>query len=125
MALKAKYKDALLIAHPECQQVVLQFADFIGSTTQLLNFTKTSDKKRFIVATETGILYQMQKQSPDKEFFIASKDDFCNCNDCEYMKLNTLEKIYNCLAYNKNEVLLDEETIEKAKIPILKMLELS
>jgi len=125
MNLKAKHKDALLIAHPECQQVILQFADFIGSTTQLLDFTKKSDKKQFIVATETGILHQMQKQSPDKEFFIASKDDFCNCNDCEYMKLNTLEKIYNCLIYNKNEVLLNEQTMEKAKIPILKMLELS
>ena len=125
MELKIKYKDALLIAHPECQQVILQFADFIGSTTQLLNFTKNSDKKQFIVATETGILHQMQKQSPDKQFFIASTDTFCNCNDCEYMKLNTLEKIYDCLAYEKNEVLLDEKIIEKAKNPILKMLELS
>ena len=123
--LKIKYKDALLIAHPECQRVVLQFADFIGSTTQLLNFTKNSDKKQFIVATETGILHQMKKQSPDKEFFIASADTFCNCNDCEYMKFNTLEKIYDCLSYGKNEVLLDEKTIEKAKIPILKMLEMS
>ncbi|MCL2131429.1 MAG: quinolinate synthase NadA [Lentimicrobiaceae bacterium] len=123
--LKQKYKNALLIAHPECQQIVLQFADFIGSTTQLLNFTKQSDCKQFIVATETGILYQMQKQSPEKEFFIASADTFCNCNDCEYMKLNTLEKIYDCLAFQKNEVLLDEELIEKAKNPILKMLELS
>ena len=123
--LKIKYKDALLIAHPECQQVILQFADFIGSTTQLLNFTKNSDKKQFIVATETGILHQMKKQSPEKEFFIASTDVFCNCNDCEYMKMNTLDKIYDCLAYGKNEVLLDKETIEKAKNPILKMLEMS
>ena len=123
--LKSKYKDALLIAHPECQQVILQFADFIGSTTQLLDFTKNSDKKQFIVATETGILHQMKKQSPDKEFFIASTDTLCNCNDCEYMKMNTLEKIYDCLANNKNEVLLDKETIEKAKNPILKMLKMS
>jgi quinolinate synthase len=123
--LKIKYKDALLIAHPECQQVILQFADFIGSTTQLLNFTKNSDNKQFIVATETGILHQMQKESPDKEFFVASTDAFCNCNDCEYMKLNTLEKIYDCLAFEKNEILLDEEIIEKAKNPILKMLEMS
>ncbi len=123
--LKMKYKDALLIAHPECQQVILQFADFIGSTTQLLNFTKTSNKKQFIVATETGILHQMQKQSPDKEFFIVSSDAFCNCNDCEYMKLNTLEKIYDCLLSENNEILLDEKTIWKAKDPILKMLELS
>ena len=123
--LKIKYKNALLIAHPECQQVVLQFADFIGSTTQLLDFTKKSDKKQFIIATETGILHQMQKQSPEKEFFIASIDAICNCNDCEYMKLNTLEKIYDCLAFEKNEILLDKEIIEKAKIPILKMLELS
>jgi len=123
--LKVKYKDALLIAHPECQQVILQFTDFIGSTTQLLNFTKNADKKQFIVATETGILHQMQKQSPEKEFFIASADTFCNCNDCEYMKLNTLEKIYDCLAYDKNEVLLNKKIIKKAKNPILKMLELS
>jgi len=123
--LKTEHKDALLIAHPECQQIILQFADFIGSTTQLLNFTKTSDKKQFIVATETGILHQMQKQSPDKQFFIASTDVFCNCNDCEYMKLNTLQKIYDCLTFQKNEVLLDDDTIEKAKFSILKMLELS
>ena len=125
MELRIKYKDALLIAHPECQQVILQFADFIGSTTQLLHFTKTSNNTQFIVATETGILHQMQKQSPDKEFFIASTDAFCNCNDCEYMKLNTLEKIYDCLAFDKNEVLLDGEVIEKAKNPILRMLEMS
>ena len=125
MQLKIKYKDALLIAHPECQQVVLQFADFIGSTTQLLDFTKKSDCKKFIVATETGILHQMQKQSPTKKFFIVSKDDFCACNDCEYMKLNTLEKIYDCLSYEKNEIILDNETMEKSKPPILKMLELS
>jgi quinolinate synthase len=123
--LKTKHKDALLIAHPECQQVILQFADFIGSTTQLLNFAKHSDKKQFIVATETGILHQMEKQSPEKEFFIASTDAFCNCNDCKYMKLNTLDKIYDCLMYGKNEILLDNEIIEKAKAPILKMLELS
>jgi quinolinate synthase len=114
-----------LIAHPECQQVVLQFADFVGSTTQLLDFTKKSDRKRFIVATETGILHQMKKHSPDKEFFIVSTDAFCNCNDCEYMKLNTLEKIYYCLAFEKNEIFLDEEIMNKAKAPILKMLELS
>jgi len=123
--LKRKHKDALLIAHPECQQIILQFADFIGSTTQLLNFTQKSDCKQFIVATETGILHQMQKQSPNKEFFIASADTFCNCNNCEYMKLNTLEKIYDCLFSQKNEVLLDKELIEKAKNPILKMLEMS
>ena len=125
MELKAKYKDALLIAHPECQQVVLQVADFIGSTTQMLDFTKKSTQRQFIVATETGILHQMKKQSPEKEFFIASKDSFCNCNDCEYMKLNTLDKIYDCLAYRKNEVLLEEETMKKAKNSIVKMLEMS
>jgi quinolinate synthase len=90
-----------------------------------LDFTKKTDCKKFIVATETGILHQMQKYSPNKEFFIVSKDSFCSCNDCEYMKLNTLEKIYDCLAHQKNEILLDKEIIEKAKNPILKMLELS
>ena len=125
MQLKIKYKDALLIAHPECQQVILQFADFIGSTTQLLDFTKKSDKTQFIVATETGILHQMKKQSPNKQFFIASNDVFCHCNDCEYMKLNTLEKIYDCLENQKNEILLDEKIIEKAKNPIVRMLGMS
>lgn len=123
--LKAKYPSAKLIAHPECQQIVLQFADFIGSTTQLLDYTQKSDNKTFIVATETGILHKMQTLSPDKEFIIASATEFCNCNDCEYMKLNSLEKIYNCLKEGNNEVFLDENTMEKAKLPILRMLEIS
>ncbi|MDR1792990.1 MAG: quinolinate synthase NadA [Bacteroidales bacterium] len=123
--LKAQNPEAKLIAHPECQQVILQFADFIGSTTHLLNYTQKSEAKTFIVATETGILHQMQALSPHKKFIIAESEDFCECNDCKYMKLNTLEKIKDCLLYGKNEVNLDPDTIEKAKKPIIKMLELS
>jgi quinolinate synthase len=124
LKLKIKYPDAKLIAHPECQQIVLQFADFIGSTTQLLDFTRKDNNETYIVATETGILYKMQSESPQKTFIIASTTDFCECNDCSYMKINTLEKIKDCLKYSKNEVILDKEVIEKAKVPILRMLEI-
>ena len=124
--LRKKYPDAELIAHPECTNMVLQFADFIGSTTQLLAYAQKSASKSFIVATETGILHKMQAMNPDKTFIIAS-DNYksCSCNDCQYMKLNTLEKIYNCLLSDENEIVLSKEIIEKAKISILKMLELS
>ncbi len=125
LKLKIKYPDAQLIAHPECKQIILQFADFIGSTTQLLAYSQKSDCNTFIVATETGILHKMKELSPNKQFIIASSTDFCNCNDCQYMKLNTLEKIYNCLAFDTNEIFLDENIIKDAKTSILRMLELS
>jgi len=123
--LKTEYPDALLIAHPECQAVVLQLADFIGSTTALLNYTIKNPSRKFIVATETGILYQMKKSSPDKEFIIVSTDEACSCNDCPYMKLNTTEKLYLSLRNERPEIILSPELIELAKKPILKMLELS
>lgn len=125
LKLKAKYSDALLIAHPECKAVILEMADFIGSTTGLLQFTIESKVKQFIVATETGILYQMRKASPDKEFFIVPTDEVCFCNDCPYMKLNTMEKLYLCLKNELPELKLSTNLIEKAKKPILRMLELS
>jgi len=123
--LKLEYPDAKLIAHPECKQPVLILADFIGSTSAMLDFTVKDSSKRFIVATETGIVHQMQKLSPGKEFIVVPSDETCSCNDCPYMKLNTLEKLYLCMRNEKPEIILSDEVIEKAKKPILRMLELS
>ncbi len=123
--LKIEHPDAQLIAHPECKAPVLVLADFIGSTSALLDYTKKSDRKKFIVATETGIIYQMQKASPDKEFIVVPSDETCSCNDCPYMKLNTLEKLYLCLKNEKPEITLPDDVIEKARRPIVRMLELS
>lgn len=123
--LKIQNPKAQLIAHPECEAAVLEKADFIGSTTALLNYSKKSDCKEFIVATETGILHQMQKASPDKTFIPAPPNNSCACNDCPYMKLNTLEKIYIALKYEQPELLMSESLINNAKKPILRMLELS
>lgn len=123
--LKAQNPDALLVAHPECQGVILQLADYVGSTNGMLKYTKTSSAKKFIVATETGILHQMKKDSPEKEFLIVSTDQTCSCNDCPYMKLNTLPKLLNCLKNETPEIELSDEIIGKAKKPILRMLELS
>lgn len=123
--LKIQYPDAKLIAHPECKNVILQLADYIGSTTALLNYSIKDPSKKFIVATETGILHQMRKSSPEKEFIIVTTDEKCSCNDCPYMKLNTLEKLYLSLKNEKPEILLPAELIEAARSPIIKMLELS
>lgn len=123
--LKVKNADAKLIAHPECDAAILELADFIGSTTALLGFTRKSEAKRFIVATETGILHQMKKESPDKEFIIVPADETCSCNDCPYMKLNTMEKLYLAMKNEKPEILLSENIIEQAKKPIIRMLDIS
>ncbi len=123
--LKIQHPKALVLAHPECEAVILEQADFIGSTTAILNYSKKSEQKEFIVVTETGILHQMQKNSPDKTFIPAPPNNNCACNDCPYMKLNTLEKIYVALKHEQPELLMSNEMIEKAKKPILKMLELS
>lgn len=123
--LKIQHPLAKVIAHPECEAAILEHADFIGSTTALLNYSKKSADKEFIVLTETGILHQMQKSSPDKTFIPAPPNNSCACNDCPYMKLNTLEKIYVALKYEQPELLMSEELINKAKAPIFKMLELS
>ncbi len=123
--LKIQYPDAKLIAHPECKNIILQLADYIGSTTALLNYSIKDPSKKFIVATETGILHQMRKSSPEKEFIIVTTDEKCSCNDCPYMKLNTLEKLYLSLKNEKPEILLPAELIEAARSPIIKMLELS
>ncbi len=123
--LKIQHPEAQLIAHPECESAILEKADFIGSTTALLNYTKKSDKKEFIVATETGILHQMIKSSPEKTFIPAPPNNSCACNDCPHMKLNTLEKIYLTLKYEKPELNLPKDLLESAKKPILRMLDLS
>lgn len=123
--MKAENPDALLIAHPECQAAVLELADFVGSTTALLNFTAKSSAQKFIVATESGILHQMQKSNPSKTFLIVPSDETCSCNDCPYMKLNTVEKLYLALKNEKPAIELSEEVMEKARKPIDRMLEMS
>jgi len=123
--LKMRHPYAKVIAHPECEEPVLAVADYIGSTTGLLKYTKTSDSQAFIVATEAGILHQMQKASPEKTFIPAPPNNACACNDCPYMKLNTLEKLYLCMKYETPEITMDEELRLAAKKPIDRMLEIS
>jgi len=123
--LKEKNPEAELIAHPECNAAVLELADYIGSTTGMLKYTIKSPSEKFIVATETGIIHQMQLQSPEKEFLVVPSDETCACNDCPYMKLNTMEKLYLALKNEEPEITLDKETIELAKKPIERMLEIS
>jgi len=126
VALMDEHPQAVFIAHPECEQQVLLVADFIGSTTALLSYVSKSNANEFIVATESGILHQMQKVCPEKSFIPApSIDSTCGCNDCSYMKLNTMQKLYLALKYERPEIILDPAIIEKAKVPILRMLELS
>ena len=110
-----KHKKAQLIAHPECEYNILEIADFIGSTTALLNYTKKSDVNKFIVATESGIIHQMQKSSPNKTFIPAPPNNSCACNDCPHMKLNTLEKLYICLKYETPVLEMDETLRKKPK----------
>ncbi len=123
--LKNQHPSALLLAHPECEANLLDIADYIGSTTGILNYATKSSAKEFIVATEAGIIHQMQLKNPDKTFIPAPPNNSCACNDCPHMKLNTLEKLYNCLKYEQPEILMDKDLIDKARKPIEKMLELS
>ena len=126
LELKKQYPDAEVITHPECKQPVVQVSDFVGSTAALLKHTVKSDKKQFIVATESGVIHEMRKQSPDKEFIPAPPNDStCACNECNFMRLNTMEKLYNCLKYELPEIFVDEQVQEKAIRPIKKMLEIS
>ncbi len=123
--LKEENPDAALIAHPECQATILEIADYVGSTTGLLKYARESNVKKFIVATETGILHQMHKESPDKEFLIVPTDETCSCNDCPYMKLNTMEKLYLTLKNETPEIKMDEKLMNEARKPIEKMLDIS
>ena len=123
--LKVRHPNAKMIAHPECEEAVLNIADYIGSTTQLLKYAQTNDATQFIVATETGILHQMQKSTPNKTFIPAPPNNSCACNDCPYMKLNTLEKLYLCMQYELPEITMEENLRLAAKKPIDRMLEIS
>jgi len=124
--LKEQYPDAEILAHPECKKPLLTLADHVGSTASILNYSIKSNSKKFIVATEAGILHQMQLSSPEKMFIPAPPNDStCACNDCEYMKLNSLEKIYNTLKYEWPEIEVDEEVRIKAVRPIERMLDIS
>ena len=120
-----QHPDAKVIAHPECKKVILELAHFIGSTKAMLDFTQKDEANKYIVATETGIIYQMIKFSPHKTFIVLPSEETCNCNDCPYMKLNNLEKIKNCLENETNQLHLQYELIEKAKKPLLRMLDIS
>ena len=123
--LKIRHPNAKLIAHPECEDPILRIADFIGSTTGLLKYTQRDSSQEYIVATETGILHQMMKASPNKTFIPAPPNNSCACNDCPHMKRNTLEKIYLCMEYELPEITMDEELRLAALRPIKKMLEIS
>lgn len=125
LELKNLHPDAKMIAHPECKAVVLEMADFVGSTQQMIGFIRTDSRKKYIVATESGIVHQMRKEAVDKEFIIVPGEETCSCNDCEYMKLNTLEKLYHCMLYEQPEIILETDVIEKAAKPIHRMLEIS
>ncbi|MDR1682002.1 MAG: quinolinate synthase NadA [Candidatus Symbiothrix sp.] len=126
LELKRAHPDALVLAHPECKSVILKIADHVGSTAFLLKCATQLENKQFIVATESGILHEMQKKNPNKTFIPAPPNDStCACNECSFMKLNTLEKLYSCLKNESPEIFVDEETIRKAVKPIQKMLDLS
>ena len=123
--LKIRHPKAKVIAHPECEDVVLRIADYIGSTTGLLKYSIENEADEFIVVTETGILHQMQKSSPGKTFIPAPPNNSCACNDCPHMKLNTLEKLYLCMEYETPEITMNESLIIAAKKPIERMLAIS
>lgn len=125
MQLKAEHPDAELIAHPECEDPILEKADFIGSTSMLLKRVQSSPSKKFIVATESGILHQMQRLAPDKILIPAPPDANCACNDCPHMKLNTMEKLYLCMKNRSPEIVMDPVLMEKALAPIQRMLAMS
>ena len=124
--LKAQYPEAEVLAHPECKKELLDLADFIGSTAALLSYSGKSDKTQFIVATESGILHQMKKDYPNKQFIpVPPETGNCACNECNYMRMNTMEKLYNCLKNESPEIIVEKEVAEKAVRPIIKMLEMS
>ena len=124
--LKNEYPDALLLAHPECPKYLLEVSDHVGSTSSILKYATTSQNSQFIVATEAGILHQMQKENPDKLFIPAPPEDStCACNECFYMKMNTLDKLYLCLKNERPEIFVEEEVRIKAVKPIERMLEIS
>ncbi len=126
LELKKQYPQAKILAHPECKDVIVRLADKVGSTAALLNFAVNSEFNEFIVATESGIIHEMTKKCPNKKFIPAPPEDgTCACNECNFMRLNTLEKLYNCLKYESPEVNVDKNIADKAVKPIQRMLEIS
>lgn len=125
LKLKRQYPEAKLLAHPECEEPILKISDFVGSTTQLLKYAVSDNSESYIVATEAGILHQMEKDAPNKTFIPAPPNNACACNDCPYMKLNTLEKLYLCMKYELPEITMEENLRLAAKKPIDKMMEIS
>lgn len=126
ISLRKQYPEAKVLAHPECRQTIIALADVVGSTQALLNYAINSDSRQFLVATESGILHEMTQRCPGKEFIpVPPEDSTCACNECNFMRLNTLEKLYNCLKNETPEIQVDENLREKAVKPILRMLEMS
>lgn len=130
LKLKAEHPNAKVLVHPECKRPVVLLADKVGSTAVLLKYSVESDEQEFIVATESGILHEMQKRAPEKTFIpvppeVSEGSGGCSCNECAYMRLNTLQKLYDCLLNETPEIVVDEDIIERAKLPIDRMLELS
>ena len=123
--LKERHSGALVLAHPECPEAVLRHADYVGSTTGILKYAVSSPAREFIVATENGILHQMEKACPEKTFISAPGEGGCSCSECPHMKLNTMEKLYLCMRDRKPEITLDETLRQRALMPILRMLEMS
>lgn len=123
--LKQLNPEAKVVAHPECAGPILALADMVGSTSAMLKYTQNTNFKKYIIASETGILHQMQKNSPQKEFLIVPKDETCSCNDCPYMKLNTIEKLYLAMKNESPNIELMDDVIERAKKPIIRMLDIS
>jgi quinolinate synthase len=125
VGLKVEHPDAEVVAHPECEQAVLRHADFIGSTKALLDYVLASPKQKFIVVTEAGILHQMKKGAPGKTFIPAPPDNGCACNECPYMRLNTMEKLYRCMRDRTPELVLPADLQEAARAPLQRMLDWS
>jgi quinolinate synthase len=126
LKLKKENPEAKILVHPECEFPVRMVADLIGSTAALLQFTKKDDSQTYIIATEAGIIHQMIKASPEKKFLPAPpRDSTCGCSECSFMKLITMEKIHRCLKYESPEINLEKELMDKARIPIVRMLEIS
>ncbi len=123
--LKARHPEARLAAHPECPEAILAHADHVGSTRSILTYVTTAPGKVFLIATEEGIIHQMKKLAPDREFIPVPPDNGCHCNECPFMKLNTLEKLYLCLRDERPEILLPPDLLDAARKPLLRMLELS
>lgn len=126
LEMKKSHPGSRILVHPECKRPLQLIADKVGSTAALLKYARSSEAEEFIVVTESGILFEMQRACPDKIFYPAPADEAgCECNNCEYMKLNTLEKVYECLRDEKNEIIVDKEVAALAVLPINRMLELS